>query len=376
MASRHFKVHTIIAVIVIFAASCGAPKAYKLGEEAFNEQRYAEAITHFSVFLLEHPEHELAKAAREKISVSYYKIGAKAEAKGKAGDALMMYRMALKYDNSNDLLKEKVIAVYYEKGEALMQAGYYQAVIDYATQGVEFDTPSHRLADIIADAHFMQGQNVIRINQLLTAKNHLIQAVKISPNERKRELYERLLVGAANNQLRQENYYESYLYFTLLAELKNNPEYTNLANYALSQIKPTVELYPMKNPLTEVPSLLMDNKSSQVFNGVVTNPSKRGFLLGIWGKLTVIEPGDSIPALALVNLNLLDDHIGFMGADEVSTPKTILPLEPGGKRDFYIKTDYVVSQYDSVTIEIMSYQYETERPFATAAKPVTPEALP
>lgn len=363
MKKQHILISFCLFILIFSTIHCGPPESFQAGEKAYEAQKYEEAIRQFDAFLAENPDHELQPQARAKISTSYYKMGAQLENEGRVKEAMVMYEKALSYDPENDLLKDKIVSVFMKRAQTLVRAGYYQAAIDYVKQGLPIKIKHDALADLMSDTMFLQSQEHVKIDQLQTAKRLLQEAIQTARTPAKVDQYERVLVTAANDHLRQEDYYQAYLYFSLLTAIENNREYVNLADYARTQIKPVVEFYPTANPMPGLLDQFFNQGTQRFLSGTVQNTSQRGFLLRALADIQIFEQGKDKPRFEIKNLNLLEGQIGFLPPDEVIPPRQALPLEPMGKREFSIKIDQSIAPTDIVMVDIVNYEFETERVF-------------
>ena len=354
-----------IMFLLIMVNGCGAPKEYKAGEKAFNNQDYEKAIFHFREFIEKYPEDSLVRVAKEKISLSYYKLGLEFERSGDDTTALQMFKSAIGYDPNNNLLKDKLTSVYIRKGKILLNSGYYETALNYLQEAIPYETETALLANFIADANFLQGYNHLKAQQQITAKRYLQKAINTMISADKKSKYEKILVTEANEYLRNEDFFQAYLYFLTLKEIYNNSEYQNLADYNFAQMEPQIGQYSSGNPIhNPLDQLALDITEGGIIYGFVKNTSNQGFLTYVNVTIQIFEHGESNQSMIdLNNVNLLEGYIGFLSSQEINATRTLLPLEPLGVRKFAIKTKEPIQPSDIVEIKLNTYQFETERKF-------------
>lgn len=347
-------------MILLMLAGCGKPREYTLAEEAYDKQEYEQAITAYQDFIDKYPDDELVELAREKMSLSYYKLGIMAESNSDETRALQMFKSAMDIDPQNDLLKDKIVTVFVKKGQLFLNAGYYEAAIKYLQQALPYETTNTALANYIADAYFMQGHAFLKAHQMPAAMPLFSKALSTTSDPLKRDKYEQVLVTAANDYLRREILYPAFLYFSVLKELFENQEYANLAEYVRTQIKPVIEHYPTPVRLPNVMEQLSLELSQEGYiSGKVTNVSAMGYLAQVWVNIRVFDHGSNQSYFEADHVNLLEGYIGFVNPNDMPSSRVILSLEPLGSRDFVIKTNKPVAPTDIVQIDIVEYTFQS-----------------
>ncbi len=354
----------IIVLIIPIIAGCGKPKEYRLGEAAYNDQKYEEAIASYQLFIENYPTDPLVDLAQDKIGVSYYKLGIIYESKGDENTALQMYKSAMELDPTNDLLKDKIVSVYVKKGQLYLNSGYYEAAVQYLQQAVPYKTENSSLANFVADAYFLQGHAHLKARQSVSAAAHIKKALKTTNDTTKLDKYEQVLVSEANDYLRKEQYFPALLYFSLLTDVYNNQEYANLDAYVKTQLMPTIDHYPAASHIPSILEQLSLELTDQGYvGGNIENASAAGFLTDLTVNVRIFDHSTNESYFEAIGINLLGGYIGFISETETPSTRTIMPLEPKGVRNFVVKTNHIMSPTDIVQIDIVDYGFLMEQVF-------------